>query len=291
MKKIMGLLLSVVLVTGLFSMTGCGITKIDNDYLLTTINEVVADLSDDDIAELIEYHSAVAGEEEDIPTLSLAIPTNEELKANKSGTLVVATEAEFPPFEYISGGEVAGFDMDIMKLVADKLDMNIKFVDVEFDSIVTGVKAGTYHVGAAGLTITDERKDIVNFSDAYYESTQYAISGPGYTSGSDHETEEGAGHICCMKELVGKKIGVQAGTTGHFMVDDSMNSGDLKGTGATLKEFTSGASAMLGLKNNTIDVIVLDMLPALALASKNEGYEAHYLKDQDPEYFGFVVAK
>lgn len=91
------------------------------------------------------------------------------------GELVMATNAEFPPYEYYEGEEIKGIDADFAKAIATKLGMRLKIEDMAFDSIITAVQGGKADFGAAGMTVTDERKSQVDFSDSYYTGRQVII--------------------------------------------------------------------------------------------------------------------
>ena len=119
------------------------------------------------------------------------------------GTLVMATNAEFPPYEYYEGENVVGIDADIAAAVADKLGMELKIEDMAFDSIIPAVQSGKADIGAAGMTVTEDRATQVDFSDSYYTGVQVII----VTDDSD---------ITEPDDLKGKKIGVQQGTTGDI---------------------------------------------------------------------------
>lgn len=87
---------------------------------------------------------------------------------NKEGQLVVATNAEFPPWEYVDGDKFYGIDMEIAKLIADELDLELVIDDMAFASVVTSVGANGVDIAMSGITITNERKEIVNFTTSYY---------------------------------------------------------------------------------------------------------------------------
>ena len=99
----------------------------------------------------------------------------EEKKAEEDKTLVMATNAEFPPYEYYEGEEVVGIDVDIAKAVAEELGMELKIEDMAFDSVIPAVSSGKADIALAGLTVTDERKENLNFTDTYAKATQVII--------------------------------------------------------------------------------------------------------------------
>ena len=121
----------------------------------------------------------------------------------KKGVLTMATNAYFPPYEYYEGDQIIGIDADIAKAVADKLGLELKIEDMEFDSIIVAVQTGKVDMGLAGMTVTDERKQSVNFSDTYATGIQVVI----VKEDSD---------ITSIDDLEGKKIGVQLSTTGDM---------------------------------------------------------------------------
>ena len=130
----------------------------------------------------------------------------------KAGTLTMATNAEFPPYEYKDGETIIGIDAEVAKLIADKLGLKLEIADVDFDSIIPGVQTGKYDMGMAGMTVTDERKQKVNFSDSYAKGIQVII----VKEGSDIKSKD---------DLEGKKIGTQQGTTGYIYASDTPENG------------------------------------------------------------------
>ena len=110
--------------------------------------------------------------------------------------LTMATNAEFPPYEYVEEGKIVGIDAEIAALIAEKLGMELQIVDIAFDSIVPGVQSGKYDMGMAGLTVNDERLEKVNFSTSYATGVQVVIV-----------AEDSA--IKTLDDVLGKKIGVQ----------------------------------------------------------------------------------
>ena len=93
----------------------------------------------------------------------------------KKGTLVMATNATFPPYEYKDGDSFAGIDVEIAEKIAEKLGMTLEIQDVEFGSIIGGVQTGKFDMGMAGMTVTDERKQAINFTDSYTTAKQVII--------------------------------------------------------------------------------------------------------------------
>ena len=180
------------------------------------------------------------------------------------GKLIMATNAEFPPYEYKDGDDIVGIDAEVAKLIADKLDLELEIADVDFDSIIPGVQSGKYDMGMAGMTVTDERKEKVNFSDSYATGVQVVI----VKEDSD---------IKSIDDLEGKKIGAQQGTTGYIYASDSVENGGYGEENVT--GYQNGALAVEALKGGKVDCVIIDNEPAKAYVAANEG-----LKILDTEY-------
>ena len=138
----------------------------ENEELLTKINGALAELGEEGV--LDEIKKNYVGAESEIGKY----PYEPADTARPNGTLVVATNAEFPPYEYYEDGKITGMDIDIMQAVCDKLGMELKVEDMAFDSIIPAIASGKADVGASGFTVTEERKKNVNFSDTYTTSKQ-----------------------------------------------------------------------------------------------------------------------
>lgn len=213
--------------------------------ILNAMNEVI---SETDIDKAVAYYTAVSKDETPSDTLTFA-----NLSDNTAGTLNVYTCSGFEPYEFVDAeNKVIGVDVYLMELVCEKLNMKINIVDMDFDGICGKVASEDNAVGAAGITITDERKLEVAFSNPYYSSVQCIIS-------KDSEA------FTSLDKLAGKKIGVQKGTTGAMLVDEAIKTGALKDSGATMVEYDTGAVAYTALKAGKIDFIVIDELPAQKL--------------------------
>ena len=100
---------------------------------------------------------------------------SDSAKSDKKEKLVMATNAEFPPFEYYDGDEVVGIDAEFAAAIADKLGMDLKIEDMAFDSIIPAVQSGKADIGAAGMTVTEDRKSSVDFTDTYADASQVII--------------------------------------------------------------------------------------------------------------------
>ena len=163
------------------------------------------------------------------------------------GVLTVGTNAEFPPFEYVGDdGEPDGFDMALIKAFGEKLGVKVEVENMEFDSLVASI-GSKIDVAIAGMTVTDERKNMVDFSDPYYEAVQYVIVPADST-------------IASASDLEGKTIGVQLGTTGDFIVEDIPD--------ATASQYNKGVDAVNDLINGRVDAVIIDKNPAEVFAEK-----------------------
>jgi polar amino acid transport system substrate-binding protein len=181
-------------------------------------------------------------------------------------SLTMATNAEFPPYEFYKGGKIVGIDAEIAEAIAKKIGMKLSIEDIEFDSVVPSIETGKYSMAMAGLTVTDERKEQVNFSTSYATGVQVIIVPEGSAITSvDDLFAEGASH----------RIGVQLSTTGDFY-----STGDFEDEGlATVERYPKGADAVMALNTGKIDCVIIDNEPAKVFVSQNSG-----LKILDTEY-------
>lgn len=181
-------------------------------------------------------------------------------------TLVMATNAEFPPYEFFEGDKIVGIDAEIAGKIAEKLGCELKIEHVDFDSIIPGVQSGKYDMGVAGMTVTDERKEQVNFTQSYATGVQSII----VPEGSDIKTVDDL-----FAEGANKKIGVQLATTG-----DLYCTWDIEDEGlGTVERYNKGADAIMALSSGKVDCVVIDNEPAKVFVKNNEG-----LKILDTEY-------
>ena len=178
----------------------------------------------------------------------------------EDGKLHMATNATFPPYESIADdGTFEGIDVDIADKIAEKLGLELVVDDMEFGSIITSVQTGKEDIAMAGLTVTDERKQNVDFSDSYATGVQVVI----VPEDSD---------IKSIDDLQGKLIGCQESTTGYAYCSDDYGE-DM------VTAFPSGKNALQALLTGKIDAVVIDKQPAEAYVAQNEG-----LKILDTEY-------
>ncbi len=174
------------------------------------------------------------------------------------GTLVMATNASFPPYEFYEGVEIVGIDVEIAAAIAAKLGYDFKVADMEFDAIISAVNAGKADFGMAGMTVTEERLLEVDFSTSYATGVQVVIVNEGSKITTvDDLFAEGANYT----------IGVQLSTTG-----DLYTTWDLGDYGlATIMRYANGNEAVLALKAGMVDCVVIDNEPAKSYVAANEG--------------------
>lgn len=166
------------------------------------------------------------------------------------GVLNVGTNAEFPPFEYVGdNGEPDGFDVALIKAIGEKLGVDVQIDNMEFASLVSSI-GSKIDAAIAGMTITEERKKSVDFSDSYYEAVQYVILPVDST-------------IKTADDLKGKAIGTQLGTTGDFIAEEIEE--------ATDNQYNKAVDAVNDLINGRLDCVIIDKNPALVFESKFEG--------------------
>ena len=183
--------------------------------------------------------------------------------------LVMATNAEFPPYEYYEGQDIVGIDAEIAAVIAEKLGCELKIEDMAFDSIIAAVTSGKADFGLAAMTVTEDRLESVNFSDTYATATQVVIVA---------EDSEIAG----VADLEGKKIGVQLGTTGDIYAEDVAD--------ATIERYNKGFEAVQALTQGKIDAVIIDNEPAKVFVSENEGIKI-LEEDFAVEEYAAAIAK
>jgi len=185
---------------------------------------------------------------------------------SKKDELVMATNAEFPPYEFHEGDKIVGIDVEICQAIADELGKELVIEDMAFDSVITSVYTGKADLGAAGLTITEDRLKNINFSNPYATAAQVII----IKEDSD---------IASPDDLVGKTIGVQLGTTGDIYAEDIED--------ATLERYNKGFEAVQALLQGKIDAVIIDNEPAKVYVSQNDGLK---IVDEAFTYEEYAIA-
>lgn len=178
-------------------------------------------------------------------------------------TLTMGTNAAFPPYEYYENEVIVGIDAEIAAAIAEKLGMDLEIVDMDFDAIIPAVTTGKVLMGMAGMTVTPERLQNVNFSQSYAKGIQAVIVKEGSPITSvDDLGAEGATYI----------VGVQQSTTGDIYCTDDFGAD-------RVKKFKTGPDAVLALVNGNVDCVIIDNEPAKSFVAKNAG-----LKILETEY-------
>ena len=197
--------------------------------------------------------------------------SNSKDKEGEKKTLTMATNAAFPPYEYYEGDKIVGIDAEVAKAIADKLGYELKIEDMDFNSIITAVQTGKVDMGVAGMTVTEDRKKNVNFTDSYATGIQSII----VKEDSSITSVDDLGKL--LEE--GKKflIGVQQSTTGDIYCSDTPDNGGYGEDHVT--KFTTGANAVQALVTGKVDCVIIDNEPAKKFVEANKG-----LKILDTEY-------
>ena len=263
MKKIIAMMMALAMVLAL---AACGSSEkatlkiLDTEYavedyaiciakentdLLDKVNAALAELTADGTAQKIvdKYISGVAHD--------LTFQANAEGKEE----LHMATNAFFPPYEYYENETIVGIDAEMAAAIADKLDMKLVIDDMEFDAIITAVATGKADMGMAGMTVTEERLQSINFSSTYATGIQAII----VTEGSEITTvddlyAEGANYI----------VGVQQGTTGDIYAEGDFGA-------ERVSKFSKGNDAVQALVTGKVDCVIIDNEPAKAYVAANNG--------------------
>ena len=232
MKKIIALVLSILMVVGLFA--ACGSDKKDDNKTTPETTEAPAPSTPAESTE---------------PSESAA-----QFTTVKPGKLTMATNAYFAPYEFYEGDKIVGIDAEIAAAVAEKLGLELVIEDMQFDSIITAVSEGKVDMGLAGMTVNEERLKQIDFTISYASGVQVIIVKEGSSITSvDDLYAEGASY----------KVGVQLGTTG-----DIYASGDF---GDKVTQYLNGNEAVLALINGDVDCVIIDNEPAKAFVKANEG--------------------
>lgn len=261
MKKVVSLLMALVLAMAV--MTGCGTKKVnltildteyaDEDYavcvakenteLLDKINAALKEIKDDGTADKI-VNKYISGTAHDLT-----------LQADAEGKpeLHMATNAQFPPYEYYEGDKIVGIDAEMAAAIADKLGMKLIIDDMDFDAIITAVQTGKADMGMAGMTVTEDRLKNINFSDTYAKGVQVVIVPEGSEIKSvDDLSKDGAKYL----------IGTQKGTTGDVYSEDDFGA-------ERVMKYASGNEAVQALVTGKVDCVIIDKEPAKAYVEAN----------------------
>lgn len=272
--KIMSVLLAIVVIAASFAACSGG---------ATTAKVIEINLSDEEYAfgvdknqpELMEEANALIAEIKENGTLDDICNhyfgdgtpvgvTSAQLDTSKD-QLVVATNAEFEPFEYKNGNTFYGIDMEIAKLLADRLGKELVIQDMNFDAVLLSVQQQKSDIGMAGLTVSEERAQQVNFTDSYYEASQRLVVRSDDTTFDNCKTKEDVEAILNGLDS-SVKIGGQNGTTGQSYVQGSTDLG-FPALKAQFQGYSNGSLAVQDLLNGNVDYVIIDAAPAEAITS------------------------
>lgn len=230
MKKVFALALTVLMVMSMFA--GCGSSN--TTKTTTAATEAPATAAETTAAATTAAETAAA-----------------ELKTVESGKLIMSTNAAFPPYEMVADdGSFEGIDVEVAGAIAEKLGLELVVDDMDFDAALLAVQQNKSDIVMAGVTVTEDRQLVMNFSDSYATGVQVVI----VKEGSD----------VTLDNLGEKMIGTQRGTTGYIYTSDDY--GDDHVTA-----YDNGASAVQALINGQVDCVVIDSAPAEAFVAANAG--------------------
>jgi polar amino acid transport system substrate-binding protein len=183
----------------------------------------------------------------------------------KAGVIKVGTSADYPPFEYVdASGNKIGFDIELMQEIANRLGVKLEWVDMPFDSLVAGVQQGKIDASIAAFNYSEERDQVVDFTDAYYTSEDAFTVTEDSTIAITDPT----------KDLANLKIGVQTGTTQDSWLSDQVTAGNI--SDSNISRYDRVDQIALDLKSGRIDVMMSDAIPAEALAKQVGGLKVIY---------------
>ncbi len=185
----------------------------------------------------------------------------------KAGKLTVATSPDFAPFESLENNEVVGIEVDIMKKVCEKLGVELEIVQMDFDSVLVGIQSAKYDCGMSGITVDEDRKKNMLFTDPYYNAAQVIVV-----------KEDSA--IASKADLTGKTVSAQTGTTAEKGCTDA---------GCTVKGFNANADAKAALTTGKVDAWVVDNLTAIQMVEEGDGLKILEEKmTEEPYAFAFA---
>lgn len=232
-----------------------GVNKDDAD-LLAKANEFIDKILKDGTFDEICTHYFGDGEPVGV-TSAVEDPSKDQL--------VVATNAEFEPFEYKKGDQFYGIDMEVVKALADSLGKELVIKDMKFEAVVLSVQQGKADIAAAGLTVTDDRAAQVNFTNSYYKASQRIVVKGDDTTFDACQTKADVDKILNMLDA-SAKIGGQNGTTGQYYVEGSEDFGFEK-LPATFVGYDNGSLAVQDLINGGVKYVIIDAAPASAITT------------------------
>lgn len=180
------------------------------------------------------------------------IEAGDDLGLIEEGRILVGSDINFAPFEFIEDGEEKGFDIDLMNEIAERLGLEVEYVNTGFDNIFTQLAGGEFDAIVSAITITDERKEIIAFSEPYFEANQALV------------TTKDSG-ISGVADLAGKDVGTQAGTTGLDYARENF-------TEASIVEFPDAPAGFTALAAGQLDAMFIDVPVAVEQVEGNDDF-------------------
>ena len=233
-----------------------GVNKNDADLLAKTNEYIESVKSDGTLDEICEHYF---GDGQPVGVTSAAEDSSKD-------QLVIATNAEFSPFEYKEGDTFYGIDMELAQGLADYLGEELVILDVDFEAVCTYVDTGKADMAIAGLTINETRKESVNFSDSYYTASQVVIVPSGNTEFDSCQNAEDV--LGVITEKASGKIGGQSGTTAEYFLKGDADWGFEGLSNMTWVGYTSGSLAVNDMLSGNIDYVIIDEAPANMIVKK-----------------------
>lgn len=236
-----------------------GVNK-DDAELLSSANDFIAKIKEDGTFD--EICNNYFGDGEPVGVTSAAEDPSKD-------QLVIATNAEFEPFEFKKGDQFYGIDMEVVKALADSLGKELVIKDMNFEAVVTAVQQGKADIAAAGLTINEARAAQVNFTDSYYSASQQLIVKADDTKFDECKTKEDVETILNTLDS-SVKFGGQSGTTAQSYVEGDLDNPDgfgFAGLNAEFVGYSNGSLAVQDLINGGVDYVIIDAAPAAAITS------------------------
>lgn len=250
-KKIMAVLVAAGMVV---SLAACGGSSQTAESAAETVESAAESVAS--AAETVESTAADAAES----TADAAAAEDAELVTVTEGKLTMSTNAAFPPYEMTTdSGDLEGIDIEVAGAIAKKLGLELQVDDMDFDAALLAAQQGKSDIVMAGVSVTEERQKVMEFSDSYATGVQVIIV---------KEDSE----IASVEDLDGKMIGTQRGTTGNIYCTDDYGEDHIT-------TYDNGLTAVQALMNGQVDCVVIDQEPAKAFVAANQG-----LKILETEY-------
>ena len=274
MKKLISLALAMLMLALCFTACGGSAPKVkvidialtdelyafgvdkDQPELLKQVNDILKTIKSD--GRFDEICNKYFGDGTPTPVASAALDSSKD-------QFVVATNAAFEPFEYMDGDNYLGIDMEIAKLIADELGLELVISNMDFDAVCLSVGQHKCDIAMAGLTIKPEREEYVTFSDSYYNASQKLIVRADDTT-FDACTDAASVEAILKTLDASTTIGVQNGTTGQFYVEGDA-SWDFEGYAVTCTGYRNGSLAVQDMINGNIQYVIIDSAPAACISA------------------------